>query len=83
LKRSTSIIVKAVKNYFKEVQDTSIKEVFFCDQRSYIVDRFTEAMETEWGAQNVKRVAAKSDTGTVYGLLLIDLLTYNQYSNMY
>jgi len=67
--------VKAVKNFFREVQDTSIKEVFFCDQKSDTVDSFTEAMETEWGAQNVKKVAAKSDTGNIYGKLLTDLLT--------
>jgi len=65
--------VKAVKNFFGEVQGTSIKEVFFCDQKPDTVNSFTEAMETEWGAQNVKRVSAKSYTRNIDGLLLTDL----------
>ncbi|XP_052773943.1 uncharacterized protein TM_0508-like isoform X1 [Mya arenaria] len=55
VKKATGIIVAAVNNFFRVEQDSSLKEIYLCDIKDGTVDAFTEALQMEWGAQNVIR----------------------------
>ncbi|WAR21754.1 Y508-like protein [Mya arenaria] len=60
VKKATGIIVAAVKNFFREEQDSSLTEIYLCDMKYGTVDAFTEALQKEWGAQNVKKHACQT-----------------------
>ncbi|XP_052771700.1 protein mono-ADP-ribosyltransferase PARP14-like isoform X2 [Mya arenaria] len=55
VKKATCIIVAAVKNFFREEQDSSLTDIYLCDLKDGTVDAFTEALQKEWGAQNVNK----------------------------
>ncbi|XP_052770988.1 protein mono-ADP-ribosyltransferase PARP14-like [Mya arenaria] len=59
VKKATGIIVAAVKNFFREEQDSSLTEIYLCDMKDDTVDAFTEALQKEWGDQNVKKHASQ------------------------
>ncbi|KAK3598400.1 hypothetical protein CHS0354_019803 [Potamilus streckersoni] len=56
VKQSTMIIAEAVRDFFREDQDSSIKEVYLSDIRDLTVKCFTEALENSFGKQCVKEV---------------------------
>ncbi|XP_052770993.1 uncharacterized protein LOC128210682 [Mya arenaria] len=60
VEKGTSIIVAAVKNFFREEQYSSLTEIYLCDMKYGTVDAFTEALQNEWGAHNVEKHASKT-----------------------
>ncbi|WAR21747.1 Y2902-like protein [Mya arenaria] len=47
VKKATDIIVAAVKNFFREEQDSSLTEIYLCDKKDGTVYAFTEALQKE------------------------------------
>ena len=55
LKKATEIIANAVKDFFREVQESTIMEVFFVDVKPVTVEAFTDAIKTVF--DNVQEVS--------------------------
>ncbi|KAL3864673.1 hypothetical protein ACJMK2_006335 [Sinanodonta woodiana] len=56
VKQSTKVIAEGVRDFFREDQDSSIKEVYLSDIRDVTVKCFTEALGISYGKQCVKEV---------------------------
>ncbi|XP_052218242.1 protein mono-ADP-ribosyltransferase PARP14-like [Dreissena polymorpha] len=55
VKRATGVIVASVKNFFREVQESELTEIYLCDIKDDAVNGFVEGMEKEWGASSIGR----------------------------
>ncbi|XP_052261029.1 protein mono-ADP-ribosyltransferase PARP14-like isoform X2 [Dreissena polymorpha] len=65
VKRATSVIITSVKNFFREVQDSELREIYLCDMKEETVNGFVEGLEREWGASNVQRFERKKSTSVI------------------
>ena len=60
LKVATQIIAMAVKDFFREEQDSSVEEVYFVDVKPMTVNAFSEAVKTVF--ENVREFPQNADT---------------------
>ncbi|XP_060585886.1 protein mono-ADP-ribosyltransferase PARP14-like isoform X2 [Ruditapes philippinarum] len=62
VRKATTVIVAAVKNFFREVQESTVTDIYLCDMKSNTVEAFNEAMSNEFGATNVKKYIDNLDS---------------------
>ncbi|XP_060593079.1 protein mono-ADP-ribosyltransferase PARP14-like isoform X3 [Ruditapes philippinarum] len=62
VRKATAVIVAAVKNFFREVQESTVTDIYLCDMKSNTVEAFNEAMSNEFGATNVKKYVDNLDS---------------------
>lgn len=49
VKKATFTIVEAVKNFFREVQESTVTDIYLCDMKLNTVEGFNEALQRQFG----------------------------------
>ncbi|XP_053389480.1 protein mono-ADP-ribosyltransferase PARP14-like, partial [Mercenaria mercenaria] len=68
VKQGTRTIVKAMKNFFNEVQESHISDIYLCDVKCNTVDSFTDALKSEFGNIQIVDESEEEDNGSYLGL---------------
>lgn len=58
VKKAASIIVRAIKIFFQEYQDSSVTEVYLCDTEMNVVNEFIDALKLEFGDHHITRLGS-------------------------
>ncbi|XP_053407776.1 protein mono-ADP-ribosyltransferase PARP14-like isoform X2 [Mercenaria mercenaria] len=61
VKQGTKTIVKAMKNFFHEVQESRISDIYLCDVKCNTVDSFTDALKTEFDNIHIEDESEEKD----------------------
>jgi hypothetical protein len=65
-----------VKTFFRDEQDSSIKDVYLCDVKDETVDAFTQALVSEFGKSNVQTTGNGNNTTFEVGQQLHSINIY-------
>ncbi|XP_053389478.1 uncharacterized protein LOC128552464 [Mercenaria mercenaria] len=68
VKQGTKTIVKAMKNFFNEVQESPISDIYLCDVKCNTVDSFTDALKTEFDNIQIEDESEEDDNESYLGL---------------
>ncbi|XP_052226217.1 protein mono-ADP-ribosyltransferase PARP14-like isoform X1 [Dreissena polymorpha] len=65
VKLATGVIVASVKNFFREVQESELTEIYLCDLKEDTVDGFVKGLEKEFGASSVHHFTRKQSSSAL------------------
>ncbi|XP_052261005.1 protein mono-ADP-ribosyltransferase PARP14-like isoform X1 [Dreissena polymorpha] len=65
VKLATGVIVASVKNFFREVQESELTEIYLCDLKDDTVDGFVKGLEKEFGASSVRHFTRKQSSSAL------------------
>ncbi|XP_053389482.1 protein mono-ADP-ribosyltransferase PARP14-like, partial [Mercenaria mercenaria] len=61
ISKATSVIVEAVKIFFHEVRESTVTDIYLCDQNLKAVEAFNEALRRVFGTTNFQKFVLKEN----------------------